>query len=168
MTVEQRPTRELLLHGILGGLVAGIVFILAEMVMAVALGGNFLDPLRVIGSVTLSMFTYPPAFGLETTAIVALIAHFILSAIYGLIFTYFMAYTDQLGANAGLLLLYGMVFGFVLWLVNFLIIAPFAFPQFGMIDPFWQGFVAHTFFYGTVLGGYTAATRAGRAGALIE
>lgn len=168
MEIEQRPARELLLHGIVGGIVAGIVFLLAEMVMAVALGGDFLDPIRVIGSILLSTVAFVPAYPLATIAVVAVVVHLILSAIYGLVFTYLLAYADQLGASPWLLLLYGTVFGLVLWVVNFLIIAPFAFPQFGMINPFWQGFVAHTFFYGTVLGGYVAATRAGAAGVLIR
>jgi len=168
MALEQRSTRELLLRGILGGIVAGIVFLLAEMVMAVALGGDILDPLRVIGSILLSTVAFVPDYPLAAIAVVAVIVHLVLSAVYGLIFTYVLAYADQLDASPGVLLLYGTIFGLLLWVVNLLIIAPFAFPQFGMINAFWQGFVAHTVFYGTALGGYVAATRPGAAAALLR
>lgn len=65
--------------------------------------------------------------------------------------------------TATLLLLYGSLFGLALWIVNFLIIAPIVCPQFTMVDQFWMGFVAHTFFFGTVLGGYIVAVRPGEA-----
>ncbi len=41
--------------------------------------------------------------------------------------------------------------GLLLWLVNFYVIAPVAFPWFGMADPVVQ-FIAHAFFFGTAPG----------------
>ncbi|MBC5821026.1 MAG: hypothetical protein GIX01_03445 [Candidatus Eremiobacteraeota bacterium] len=41
----------------------------------------------------------------------------------------------------------------VIWLVDFYAIAPALFPQFGMVDALWNGFVAHAIF-GVVLGIY--------------
>jgi hypothetical protein len=43
-----------------------------------------------------------------------------------------------------------------LWLVNFCIIVPTVFPQFSQFNQFWNGFVAHSVFYGAVLGLFTA------------
>lgn len=48
------------------------------------------------------------------------------------------------------------VFGFALWIVNFYVIAPVAFPWFTQSPPVLQ-FVAHTFFFGTALGLLLAA-----------
>lgn len=161
MAVEQRQARSLLLHGVIGGIIAGIVFAMFEMVVAMMMGDSFFAPLRMIGSMVLGTEALMPTYPLLTAAMVGLIVHMILSAIYGAIFVYLLAYTDQLVGSTGLLLLYGSLFGLALWIVNFLIIAPFVWPQFTMVDQFWMGFVAHTFFFGTVLGGYVAAARPG-------
>lgn len=45
------------------------------------------------------------------------------------------------------------IFGLALWLINFYVIAPFAFPWFLQSSPLVQ-FVGHTFFFGSVLGYY--------------
>ncbi|MBI2953735.1 MAG: hypothetical protein HYY30_05435 [Chloroflexi bacterium] len=161
MAVEQRQTGSLLLHGVVGGIIAGLVFALFEMVVAMVMGISFFDPLRLIGSMVLGVEALDPTYPLATAAIVGAVIHLILSAIYGVIFVYLLAYTSQLTSSTGLLLLYGSLFGLALWIVNFLIIAPFVWPQFTMVDQFWMGFVAHTFFFGTVLGGYFAAVRPG-------
>ena len=51
-------------------------------------------------------------------------------------------------------------YGLLLWLVNFYVIVRVAgwdwFPD--GADQFWQGFVAHTFIFGTLLGIYLAGT----------
>lgn len=163
MAIERRQTGPLVLHGIVGGIVAGIIFAMAEMVMAVLMGGDFFGPLRMIGSIALGIGALSPTYPLGSAFVVGVVVHMILSAIYGVVFVYLLAFANQLGTSAGLLLLYGSIFGLALWILNFLIIAPIAWPQFTMVDQFWMGFVAHTFFFGTVLGGYVAATRPGRA-----
>ncbi|MBI4320837.1 MAG: hypothetical protein HY675_20280 [Chloroflexi bacterium] len=164
MAVEQRQAGSLLLHGVIGGVIAGIVFAMFEMVVAMVMGGSFFDPLRMIGSMALGSGALLPTYPLATAAIVGLVMHMMLSAIYGVIFVYLLAYTNQLAGSTSLLLLYGSLVGLGLWIVNFLIIAPFVWPQFTMVNQFWMGFVAHTFFYGTVIGGYIAAVRPGEVG----
>ncbi len=159
MAFEQRQAGSLVLHGIIGGIIAGIVFAMFEMAVAMIMGDSFFAPLRMIGSMVLGTEALSPTYPLFTAAMVGLIVHMILSALYGVIFVYLLAYTNQLASSTGLLLLYGSLFGLALWIVNFLIIAPFVWPQFTMVDQFWMGFVAHTFFFGTVLGGYIAAAR---------
>ena len=164
MAIERRQTGQLTLQGIVGGIVAGIVFAVAEMVMAVLMGGDFFGPLRMIGSIVLGTVALSPTYPLGTAVVAGVVVHMILSAIYGVVFVYLLAFANQLGTSTSPLLLYGSVFGLALWVLNFLIIAAIAWPQFTMVDQFWMGFVAHTFFFGTVLGGYVAATRPGRAG----
>lgn len=162
MATERRSNEQLLLHGAVGGILAGVVFILAEMLISAAMGGPFFGPLRMIGSIVLGPQALAGTFPLATAALVGLVVHLVLSAIYGVIFVYLLAYIRQLDASTGLLLLYGALLGFALWVINFLIVAPVAFPQFTMVDQFWMGFVPHTIFFGAVLGGYVAAVRPGR------
>lgn len=169
MNVQGRSGGRLLLHGVVGGIVAGIVFAIVDMVLAVAImGAPFVAPLRMIGAILLGPQALEPTYPLAQAAITGLLVHLVLSAIYGVIFVYLLAFVGQLNASTGLLLLYGSLFGLALWIVNFLLIAPIAFPWFAMVDQFWFGFVAHTFFYGTVLGGYVAAARPGRIANLEE
>lgn len=165
MAVEQRQTGQLLLHGIVGGVVAGIVFAIAEMLITVALGGPILAPLALISTIVLGMQALAPAFPLITAVIVGLVVHVVTSAIFGVIFVYLLALANQLAAPASLLLLYGAIYGLALWIVNFFIIGALFFPQFLMVDQLWQGFVPHVFFYGLPLAGYVAAVRPGVFGA---
>lgn len=168
MIVEQRPVGSLLLHSIVGGIVAGVVFIVAEMVMALVMGGALVDPLRLIGTIVFGAEARSPTYPLATAVISGAIVHLVLSAIYGVIFVYLLVALGQRHASAPLLLLYGSLFGFALWIVNFLIIAPIFWPQFTTVDQFWNGFVAYTFFYGTVIGGYAASVRPGAAATLVR
>lgn len=163
MAVQRQATGKLLQHGIVGGIVAGIVFAIVDMILAVVLmGAPFVAPLQMIGAIVLGPQAMDLTYPLGTAVITGALVHLVLSSIFGVIFVYLLAFTRQLNASTGVLLLYGSLFGLALWVVNFLIIAPIAFPWFAMIDQFWFGFVAHTFFFGTVLGGYVAAVRPGR------
>ena len=162
MAIERRSNQQLLLHGVVGGVLAGVVFMLAEMLISAAMGGPVFGPLRMIGSIVLGAQALAATFPLATAALVGLIVHLVLSAIYGVIFVYLVAYTRQMDASTGMLLLYGALFGVALWVINFLLVAPIAVPQFTRVDQFWMGFVPHTIFFGAVLGGYVAVVRPGR------
>jgi hypothetical protein len=71
----------------------------------------------------------------------------ILAIAYGIVFGEIAAMLRGRAAFIGL----GSVFGLALWLVNFYVIAPTAFPWFLQASPAVQ-FIAHTFFFGSVLG----------------
>ncbi len=160
-TIRRQPAR-LLVHGIVGGIIAGIVFAMADMVMAVVvMGDSFFAPLRMIGAIVLGQAALSPSYPLLQAGVVGMMLHMMLSAMYGVIFVYLLALGRQLWASTGARLVYGSLFGLALWVANFLIVAPLVFPWFGMANPFWMGFVAHTFFFGTIVGGYVAATRPG-------
>lgn len=160
-TIRRRPAR-LLVHGIVGGIIAGIVFAMADMVMAVVvMGDSFFAPMRMIGAIVLGQAALNPGYSLLQAGGVGMALHMMLSALYGVIFLFLLALGRQLWSSTSALLALGSVFGLALWVANFLVIAPPAFPWFGMANPFWMGFVAHTFFFGTVVGGYVAATRPG-------
>lgn len=157
---QGRSHGQLLRHGIVGGIIAGLVFAMADMILAViVMGAPFYAPLQMIGAIVLGPQTMEPGYPLVQAAGVAMVLHMMLSAIYGLVFVYLLALGRQLDSSTAALLVYGSIFGTALWVANFLVIAPIAFPWFGMVNQFWLGFVAHTFFFGTVIGAYVAATR---------
>ena len=147
----------LFLNGIVGGIIAGIVFVMAEMLMNVLiLGKPFLGPLRLISSILLGTQAIQLSYPLATSLIVGVIVHLVLSSIFGVVFVYLLSWLKQLNVSAILQLVYGAIYGLVLWVLDFLILAPVFFPQFTRVNQFWNGFVAHTFFFGLVLGIYVA------------
>ncbi|MDQ4106740.1 MAG: hypothetical protein M3157_06170 [Actinomycetota bacterium] len=139
--------------GLVAGLITGVVFLVFEMVVAGIMGPSAFGPARMIGAIGLGEGALPPqpTIGLATVLPVALIIHFINSAVYGAIFGVIAGLVGALRNSRWALIGAATVFGFALWIVNFYIIAPVAFPWFGMANPVVQ-FIAHTFFFGTVLG----------------
>lgn len=158
-TIEKKSTGHLFWQGIAGGLIAGILFAMGEMILNVFMGKPFLGPLKLISSIVLGKQALTPTYPLASAVIVGLIVHMGMSMIFGLIFIFLLSAVRQVQASTGRLLVYGSLFGFALWVVNFLILAPVLFPQFTQVNQFWNGFFAHTFFFGTAIGGYVASTK---------
>lgn len=161
MATGRISTRQLLLHGIVGGIIAGVVFASAHSIMGHVLMGDAYGPIRRMGALALGPEAIDPEYPLAQAAIAGGLIYLVLSALYGVVFLYLVAAAGQLDAPVRSLLLYGLLFGVALWIINFLIIAPVAFPWFAAVDQFWFGFFAHALFYGTVLGAYMAAARPG-------
>ncbi len=159
MERDQRSSGSLLLLGLIGGVIAGVVFLAAQMAISIVMGGAIVDPLRLVGSVVLSVEALSPIYPVAMAASSGLIVLVVLSSIYGAICTFLLAYTRQLSNSTVWLLIYGSLFGAGLWIINFLVIAPIVWSQFILVNQFWNGFVAHTFFYGLVLGAFIATTR---------
>lgn len=151
-----RALGDVIVLGAVGGIVAGAVFILGEMILAAILGMPFVAPLQMIGSIVLGPAALVPTYPLATAILTGLVVHAVLSAIFGALFTFVLSVAGQLDVSYGLLLLYGAVYGFLLWLVNFQVIAPALFPQFTLVDQFWLGVVPHVLLFGLPLGWYTA------------
>jgi len=143
-------------NGLIGGVVAGITFVLFEMIAAALLAGlpAFFMPLRAISGIILGMQALDPSFSLVTAAIVGMLTHMALSMIYGVAFGMAVAMMPALRSSSTILIAAATAVGLVLWLVNFYLIAPAAvWAWFGNANPVVQ-FLAHTFFYGSVLGIY--------------
>ncbi len=143
-------------HGIVGGIIAGIVFAMGAMLISLALGSGLFEPLRLIGAAALGVQALQPSYPLVTAVLAGSILHQILSMIFGVIFFYLLALTRQLSATTLGYLIYGMIYGLALWSFNFLLIASVAFPFFTTADPLWPVFFVHTFLYGMVIGAYAA------------
>ncbi|WP_047866505.1 hypothetical protein [Rubrobacter aplysinae] len=143
--------------GAAAGAIAGIVFIVFEMIMAGLSGPSPFGPLRLISAIVLGQGALPPAptIGLPAAIIVGLIVHFVLATVFGVIFGAILGgLSSRVGALAGsrgALIGAATAGGLLLWIVNFFVIAPIAFPWFTMANQVVQ-FFAHTFFFGTAFG----------------
>jgi hypothetical protein len=141
-----------MLRGAVMGIAAGGVFLIFEMVVAGITGPSVFEPFRMIAAVALGAgaLSAEPTIGLPIVVPVALAVHYALSAFYGAVFGTIAALTGVLRNDRVALVLAASVFGFVLWLAHFYVIAPVLFPWFSMASPVVQS-IAHTFF-GSALG----------------
>jgi hypothetical protein len=148
-----------LTQGAIGGIVAGIIFALFEMIVTAAMMGAeaFFMPLWMIGAIALGPAALEPSYSLWAAGLAGLVVHMVLAVIYGGAFALVFGGLRSASADVGI----GAVYGFALWLLNFYVIAPQAFPWFLDADPIVQ-FIAHTFFFGAVLG-WTMYRARGRA-----
>jgi len=148
--------------GTRGGLVAGLVFALFEMVVAAGQKGAdaFFMPLRMIGAVALGSDTLDPGYSLATAAIVGAIVHMVLAALFGVVFVLTTSAIPAVARSTGRLVMIASIYGLLLWLVNFYAVAPVAgwnwFPD--QTDQVAQ-LVAHTVFFGAVLALYVDRVR---------
>ena len=141
--------------GIVGGVIAGIFFALFEMIMAFVLDGSnaFFMPLRMIGGIGLGRQALDPNTSLLTAGGSGLVIHMILSMMYGVVVTAVLSLVPLFSSSRTAVLVSASVGGFVLWIVNFYVLAPvFGWTWFPNNTNVAVQFVAHTFFFGTVLG----------------
>jgi len=167
--VEVRRPAELLRHGVIAGVVAGITLVAEEMVVTVLLGGSASDPFRLVASVVFGRQALSPDFALWIPLLVGAATHLVLSVLFALVFVLLVAGAYQLSARFPLLLIYGVLYGLALWELNVLTVLHLLFPQvaplFGLTNQIWNGLVAYATFYGLVLGAYVAFARPGVVGA---
>jgi uncharacterized protein YacL len=116
-----------ILRGAIGGGAAGAVFILVTMWFADSVGDPSTGPLMMIstivkGEAAMANGTADPTLGW--------IVHGVLSILFGIAF----AFVTPLFRTNGTVALVGIVYGALLYVVNFLVIAPIAFPIFQMAN----------------------------------
>ncbi len=141
--------------GIVGGVIAGIVFAMFEMIMAVVLNGAdaFFMPLRMIGAIGLGTTALDPATALFTAGGAGLVIHMILSMMYGVAVAGVLTFAPALSRSRASIVLVASAAGFALWIVNFFVIARiFGWNWFPDGQNVAVQFVAHAMMYGTVLG----------------
>ena len=138
---------------IVAGIVGGIVFMMAEMLMVmIFLGQSPWGPPRMIAAMLMGREVLPPpATFAMGPMVVAMVIHFMLSIVYGLIVGRIVR---SMGMGAALLT--GAVFGLVaVYLVNFHLIAPMLFPWFTQAQH-WVSVFAHVLFGAVVAVTYVA------------
>ena len=141
--------------GLIGGVVAGIVFAMFEMMAAAVLNGPsaFFMPLRMIGAIALDASALDPASSLLSAGAAGLVVHMVLSMMYGVAVAAVLALVPSLSRSTGAVVATAGAAGFGLWILNFFLLA-------GALG--WSWFpngqnvavqvVAHTMMFGGVLG----------------
>jgi len=143
-------------HGVIGGIVAGVVFAIAEMVGGSVIdGGPLFMPLKAFASIPIGK--EPPMIAWATAVPVGVISHMVLSIIYGVVFAMIVAYLPMLRVSPVLIVVAASLYGFLLWLINFFVLAGAIGRPWFKMAPKGEQFVYHTLFYGAVLGLYLVA-----------
>ncbi len=116
-----------ILRGVLGGALSGLIFMLVTMWFADSVGDPS-SPLMMIstivkgGEAAMANGTADPTVGW--------LVHGVLSIVFGIVF----ALVVPLFRTNGTVALAGIVYGALLYVLNFLVIAPLAFPIFEMAN----------------------------------
>lgn len=144
-----------ILSGLIAGIAAGIAFAMFEMVMAALTdgGGAFFMPLRMIGAIGLGKGALDAGASLVTAAGAGLIIHMVLSMMYGVGVAALLRIIPALARTGASILAVSSVAGAFLWVVNFHILAPaLGWAWFPDGTNALIQIVAHTVFFGTLLG----------------
>lgn len=141
-TRERLGRNGLLLRGAVGGLVAGAVFIGVTMWFASSQGQPAEAPLRLISTIVLGDNALPNG---ETNVAVGMVVHVILSIVFGLVFAALVAPLR----SDGWIACAGLIYGVLLYVVNFQILSRVFFTSFQMANQPFELF-AHMVF-GAVL-----------------
>lgn len=149
-------------RGIIFGIIAGIVLGLVEIGGSAWGGLSAILPVRMSASILLGWAAIQNIS--DTIAWIAgVFIHLVLSAIFGLIFGWLNSgLSNAVRRNWPIQGILGMIYGFVLWLINFQLIARHLYPWYLGLAQGYQA-VLFALFYGLPLGlMFAAAARSGR------
>lgn len=134
-------------RAVVAGLVAGVVFMIAEMVLVGTIGGG--SPPRMIAAIAMGKDVLPPPASFDLGVImVGMIVHFALSAVLGVIFALI---ADRFVTSTIVGIVAGTVFGLIVYALHFYGMTAL-FPWFAMARN-GISILAHAIF-GAVLGWY--------------
>ena len=110
------------------GLIAGLVFMMMEMVLVATVGGGSpWGPPRMIGAIALGKDVLPPPATFDAGVfVVAMMIHFVLSVVLAFLF---VAVASRMRLSRTAFILVGAAFGLLVYLVNFYILTA-VFPWF--------------------------------------
>lgn len=145
------PSRSLVARGACAGLVGGLVFGVMEIVAAAAMDQPPVMPVRMFASVLLGRDALTTS-SLGAIWAVGVAAHFAIAALWGLLFAgVARSLSPQARASVGGEAVLGLVWGTLVWLLNFHVIARIAYPWF-LDTPQGLQWLLHALFYGLPVG----------------
>ena len=100
------------------GVIAGLVFLILELVLVATIGGESpWGPPRMIAAIAMGDGVLPPPATLDPGILaVALVVHFVLTLIYAAVFAWLVSLVRL---SVPLIVIAGLVFGLALYAINF-------------------------------------------------
>ena len=149
MAYEKKDGR--IRKGIGTGITAGIIFGIVEMAASAAAGSSPILPARMAASVVLGSSALETVSS-GTALVVGTIVHLVLSAAFGAVYALIVSrMSRETRVSTGREAVGGVVYGTLLWLVNFQVIAALLYPWF-LEPPQFPQMAMHALFYGLPLG----------------
>ncbi len=112
------------------GIVAGLIFLLAEMIATSIHHELGLMPLRLFASIVMGSSALTRT-DLGLIFVVGIVVHLALSALFGLAYSFLEArYLYRFDGQPGPQAVAGMIYGALLWIIDFQIIARISYPWF--------------------------------------
>jgi hypothetical protein len=165
LPVEHREPWELVVHGTCAGVLAGLALGVVEIVASSVLRGDPWLPFDFAAAILVGPEALAPTFPLGASLTLGMVIHVLLSFVFGVAFVAVLALTFQLSARSWLILIYGMLFGVIVWEVNFLALLPLIAPELtGRLDlatQVWNGILSYCLVYGPALAAYVIRERPG-------
>ena len=165
VTVERRDTWVLVSHGTFAGLIAGLGLGFIAIVASTVLRGDPWLPFDFAAAIVVGREALAPTFSSAASLALGSVIHLLLSVLLGVAFLTALALTFQLSARPPLLVLYGVLFAFLVWEVNFLAVLPAIAPDLrGRLDlatQLWSGILSYSLVYGPLLAVYVIVVRPG-------
>ncbi len=105
-------------RAIWAGLIAGIVFMMIEMILVGTVGGGSpWAPPRMIAAMAMGKGVLPPPATFDITILmVAMMVHIVLAIILAIVFAWI---ADRMAWSRTTTIVAGMVFGLIIYIVNF-------------------------------------------------
>lgn len=129
------------------GLIAGVIFAIMEVLVAQMLSQPGITPFRMFASIVLGKAAMVTTMSPVTAFVVGGAVHVILSGYFGLVYGVVNAQLPpKTQTDWGRQVFYGVVYGIVLWLVNFQFFGRLVYPWFLSTSQFPQ-VVLHVLFY---------------------
>lgn len=145
---RRTPWGSILARGVIAGVVAGALFTVAEPIGATVMGMVWEIPWRMFASIVGGASAIQD-WGIGSAFAVGLAVHAVVSAAWGGL--YAAAIGWRLAANAAWQAIAGAAAGFVIWVIDFYVLAPLFWPWFVSANSLCQA-VMHVVFYGVPLG----------------
>lgn len=139
-------------HGIAVGIIAGMIFITLEMIVANFLTGSFLGPLKMIAGIPLQQA--PTTITEKAALLVGLPFHMAYSVVLGIIASWIIMAGAFFRSSIFRLLLWSTLFGILVWFANFYILAAVVNATWFYQANLLVQFLLHTFGFGTIIGIY--------------
>lgn len=165
ITVEERDWPAVLKHGAVAGLLAGIALGLAQFIISLAFRESALTPFRLVCALVFGSPTRVKSMPGVLVVLMGGSIHLLISILMGIIFAAVLSLGWQLSARRRVLIMYGALFGFLLYEVSFLAVLPVFYPGleswFDLENQLTKGIAAYALVYGPVLAIYLSVARPG-------
>lgn len=140
----------------MAGLIAGIIFMMMEMILLAVTGGSPWGPPRMMAAMVMGEGVLPPPATFDAMIMmVAMVVHFILSILLAVVFAWVLS---NWGLSFWGAVAIGAGFGLLVYLINFYPVAAILFPWFAMART-WISIISHVAFGAALAWAYLALAR---------